>query len=1051
MTDICSFTYEYGNGDRYSGQVYAADGTYSVGQEIFLLTPNITGNQGKYTITSVSNVDSEHYAAYEGYVYTNVYEDAVTSAGESGYSAVSGHAASYAAGYSGLGSESGNAYGDLTVRFSPYYQADLISPFSLTPENDFVYGARHDGNDTVIGAFTDLLQNDYVDGGEAIDTLIITGNSESPVEVYAGYVNQLNIPNTQVYNFENFDFSGFTTNVNFYGVAGTNNTFLGGSGTDTVDYTGLGAKVTLKAEGIIEKDGGGQDTVRAETIIGDIGFANAIDASSSSSTPIIVDLSSESLTVVGLPSGDATFTVKNFVDVTGSQLGDTITGNDQNNTFNGKAGDDFFIVSGGSDIIIGGDDIDTINYSQLDTKITLKAEGIIEKEGIGTDTVQVETIIGNGNFKNVIDASSSSTTPIIVDLSSESLTVVGLPSGDANFTVKNFIDITGSQLGDTITGNDQNNTFNGQAGDDSFVGSGGSDIIIGGDDIDTADYSQLDTKITLKAEGIIEKEGIGTDTVQVETIIGNGNFKNFIDASFSSTTPIIVDLSENNLTVAGLPSGDATFTVKNFVDVIGTQTGDIIIGSSDDNTLDGQAGDDEFFGTDGSDTIIGGDGFDSLDYTFVNGAITLKALGIIDKGDLGTDIVQVESITSNSGYNNVIDASDSTTKSINVDLAANLLTVTDLGSFNVFNFKDVIGTSLADSITGNDNDNYLDGKSDNDILIGGSGDDILIGGIGADTLEGNSGIDTASYAFASAGISVNLTTGKGTLNEAKGDILLNIENVTGSAFADNITGNNLANILDGGVGADILSGAGGNDSLLGGDGNDNLTGGLGADTLNGGNGTDTASYSLATSAVTVNLTTGTGTLGEANGDVLFSIENLTGSSRNDSLTGDNVSNVLVGNSGNDTLNGGAGQDALTGGAGNDTHIFQFGQSTVTLADRITDFAFGIDKIDLLTQGGLDITAPLSFSRATNNAATTLTSIVTSVFADANGALGGLQALGMNSAALVVATNTAIAGTYLVVNDGTAGFVAANDLVVNLTGYTGTLPSLGNITPTSVFV
>lgn len=942
MTDLYYFTYEYNNGDRYLGYGYdPTDGTYYAGKEIFPSSPNETGNLGKYTITSVHNLDSANYSSLEGRVYIYLYEDAITSTGAAGYSSYYGHTATtltynpsfYTNG--GLGNEYSYAYGELANLFSPYYQADVINTFYLTPQYDEVYGM--DGNDIIAGAFTDLFQNDYVHGGEAIDTLAITGDSEYLVEVYAGNsTNQLNIPGTIVLGFENFDFSGFTTDVNFYGAAGTNNTFLGGSGTDTVDYTGLGAKVILKAQGIIEKGNGGQDIVRADIIIGDAGFANAINASSSSTTPIIVDLSTGSLTVVGLPSGDATFTVINFVDVTGSQLADTITGDDQNNTFSGQAGDDF------------------------------------------------------------------------------------------------------------------------------FIGSGGSDIIIGGNDLDTVDYSQLEAQITLKAQGIIEKEGIGSDTVQVETIIGNSNFENVIDASFSSTTPIIVDLSENNLTVAGLPSGDATFTVANFVDVIGTQTGDTIKGNGDDNTLDGQAGDDEFFGTDGSDTIIGGQGFDSLDYTFLTGAITLKALGVIDKGELGIDTVQVESITSNSEYINVIDASDSTTKSITVDLAANFLTVTDISSFNVFNFTNVIGTSLADSIKGNALNNYLDGKS---------GNDTLIGGIGADTLQGGIGIDTASYVFASAGIRVNLTTGQGTLNEANGDVLLNIENVTGSAFADNITGNNLANTLDGGVGvsADILSGAAGNDSLLGGDGNDNLTGGLGADTLNGGNGIDTASYSLATAAVTVNLTTGTGTLGEANGDVLSNIENLTGSNFNDSLTGNVVSNTLLGNNGNDTinglggndalngganndtLNGGLGQDTLTGGLGNDTHIFQFGQSTVNLADRITDFAFGTDKIDLLTSLGLATPAPLGFSRAANNSATTLISVVNSVFADANGALVGSQALGINRAALVLATNTAIAGTYLIVNDGINNFQQANDLVVNLTGYTGTLPALGNITPTSVFV
>lgn len=73
------------------------------------------------------------------------------------------------------------------------------------------------------------------------------------------------------------------------------------------------------------------------------------------------------------------------------------------------------------------------------------------------------------------------------------------------------------------------------------------------------------------------------------------------------------------------------------------------------------------------------------------------------------------------------------------------------------------------------------------------------------------------------------------------------------------------------------------------------------------------------------------------------------------------------------------------------------------------------------------------------------------FVPANGALAGNQTLGTNSAALVVATNVSLSGTYLIINDGTVGFQASKDLVVNLTGYTGTLPVLGNISVNSFFI
>ncbi|MFM6269068.1 MAG: Calx-beta domain-containing protein, partial [Dolichospermum sp.] len=82
-----------------------------------------------------------------------------------------------------------------------------------------------------------------------------------------------------------------------------------------------------------------------------------------------------------------------------------------------------------------------------------------------------------------------------------------------------------------------------------------------------------------------------------------------------------------------------------------------------------------------------------------------------------------------------------------------------------------------------------------------------------------------------------------------------------------------------------------------------------------------------------------------------------------------------------------------GGLGNDIAGFQFEQSPVSGADRITDFAIGTDRIDLLNSTGGVLAAPTSFARAADSTATTLANVVNSVFTDANGALVGNQALG----------------------------------------------------------
>jgi hypothetical protein len=90
------------------------------------------------------------------------------------------------------------------------------------------------GNDTITSVFTNLQQNDNINGGVGTDTLIITGGtSANSLTINANNTtNQIgNIPGTTVLGFERFDLSSFTGNVNFIGTDG-NDWIKGGSGTD---------------------------------------------------------------------------------------------------------------------------------------------------------------------------------------------------------------------------------------------------------------------------------------------------------------------------------------------------------------------------------------------------------------------------------------------------------------------------------------------------------------------------------------------------------------------------------------------------------------------------------------------------------------------------------------------------------------------------------------------------------------------------------------------------------------------------------------------------
>ncbi len=178
----------------------------------------------------------------------------------------------------------------------------------------------------------------------------------------------------------------------------------------------------------------------------------------------------------------------------------------------------------------------------------------------------------------------------------------------------------------------------------------------------------------------------------------------------------------------------------------------------------------------------------------------------------------------------------------------------------------VIGSAHADTLTGGSVGDEAFATPDwrayreaANSLEGGAGDDLLMGLGAADTLDGGDGIDTADYSLSedSVRVDLNLTgpqTGGGEVtetptsldgvnpsifyggNHARGDVLISIENVTGSAFKDTLIGNGKDNVLSGLAGDDSLAGGGGNDTLIGGAGNDTLQGGDGDDLIRAGAG-----------------------------------------------------------------------------------------------------------------------------------------------------------------------------------------------------------------------
>ncbi|NUT90031.1 type I secretion C-terminal target domain-containing protein [Pseudomonas corrugata] len=285
--------------------------------------------------------------------------------------------------------------------------------------------------------------------------------------------------------------------------------------------------------------------------------------------------------------------------------------------------------------------------------------------------------------------------------------------------------------------------------------------------------------------------------------------------------------------------------------ITGTDQADTLVGTSGNDTLDGDLGADSLTGGDGNDIYVVDNAFDSV----------------------------VETNTSASQI-------DTVKASVSWTLGANLENLVLTGVSDI----DGTGNERRNFITGNIADNVLDGAAGNDSMSGGDGDDTyyvdntgdtvietnsnpltggidsvhsrlasytltsnvenlyidtpdaangtgnaldntLFAGAGNNVLDGREGNDTVSFAQALAGVTVTLSTSAQQNTVGSGlDTLKNVENLTGSAYADTLTGNSAGNILDGGAGNDTLVGGSGDDQLIGGAGTDNLTGGTGADT-----------------------------------------------------------------------------------------------------------------------------------------------------------------------------------------------------------------------------
>jgi Ca2+-binding RTX toxin-like protein len=311
--------------------------------------------------------------------------------------------------------------------------------------------------------------------------------------------------------------------------------------------------------------------------------------------------------------------------------------------------------------------------------------------------------------------------------------------GEGNDTIWGAISTVTNDLGDhlygqggadLIGGSYGDDYIDGGVGDDALYGDEGNDTVLGGDgnDLLRGDWGWgADANGNDYLDG-----GNGSDTLYggagTDTLIG-GAGDDYMDGGAGVDTASYVGAPAGvtvNLNLAGAQNtvGAGLDTLVNIENVSGSNFNDVITGNAGDNRLDGNGGDDVLSAGAGNDRADGGAGNDIVRGDAGNDSVV---------GGLGDDLLDGGAGIDAALYNTIAAA-------VNVNLATNSATGGQ-GNDTLVNIENVVGSTLADTLTGNAGDNTLNGAAGNDTMGGGAGNDTLIGDVGNDTMSGQGGSD----------------------------------------------------------------------------------------------------------------------------------------------------------------------------------------------------------------------------------------------------------------------------------------------------------------------
>jgi Ca2+-binding RTX toxin-like protein len=575
-------------------------------------------------------------------------------------------------------------------------------------------------------------------------------------------------------------------------------------------------------------------------------------------------------------------------------------------TYLGGAGNDFFLVDGGTsgNIVHGGDG----------TSDLLTAYGPVRLSGLSG----VERFNGSGSV--------GSAASIIFDMASVNLSgatfegkldmVAGLDTGITivaptdltNGLTASLLRLFGAAGADSLTGSKRADEVSGRAGDDILDGGAGNDILRGNGGNDVYRFSR----------------GSGQDVVRDSDATGGGGFDRIEFGSDIAARDVTVWFADGGqdllLSIAGttdrLRLDDtnsnpdmkieevrfADGTVWTATDLAaravaaphgdneyhGTAGDDVLQGGDNADTIYGYAGADSISGFGGADALDGGDGDDTL--SGGEGSDVVTGAGGADRigGGAGDDLLS-------GGDGNDIITQDAE----------------DGGADRIFGGagSDFIWGGSLDEVDGGDGYDTIWLRGFNGTFLGGADEDVFHFGNGTqrNIIRGGSGSDRLALPGGASAHLLELSeverlVAAATTSTTRSKITIDADSADLSASGyeghfDLIAGNSAGMTLIaplallsavasslriyGAGAADILVGSNQADELFGQNGDDRLTGGGGNDILTGGTGSDIAAF--AGSMSSYQLLTGGGSLsivdldpsdGDDGTDTLIGIETL---------------------------------------------------------------------------------------------------------------------------------------------------------------------------------